>query len=36
MLFARKKKFVNWTSYKEKIDFLSEFYFEQAQLKGKL
>jgi len=36
MLWTKKTNFVNWNSYKQKIDFLNEFYFEQAQLKEKI
>lgn len=28
--------YVGWNSYKKKIDFLSEFYHEQAHLRNKL
>jgi hypothetical protein len=34
--FQRKTNYVAWTNYKEKIDFLSEFYFDQARLKSEL
>jgi len=35
MKFFRKQtqtQYVGWNSYKRKIDFLNEFYFEQAQM----
>lgn len=32
-IFKKKTtNYVNWNTYKRKIDFLSEFYFEQAQI----
>lgn len=37
MLWKKKSSnYVNWSSYKQKIEFLNEFYFEQAQLKGRI
>jgi hypothetical protein len=34
--FQKRTNYVAWTHYKEKIDFLSEFYFDQARIKSKL
>lgn len=39
MLWNKKKQakqYMQWNNYKEKIEFLNDFYFEQAQLKAKL
>lgn len=35
MLFTKKRNnFVEWDSYKSRIEFLSEFYYEQAKLRS--
>ena len=37
MLWKRKSaNYVKWSNYKQKIEFMNEFYFEQAQLKGRI
>ncbi len=35
MIFFKKEqktRYVGWASYKRRIDFLNEFYFEQARI----
>lgn len=32
----KNKNYVNWSNYRQKIEFMNEFYFEQAQLKNKI
>lgn len=37
-MFWKKKNtnYVQWNNYKQKIEFLNEFYFEQAQIKSNI